>query len=171
MALGQELLDVPFAEMVRNLAFAIAEGQLALDRSAIETLNFLIKNEVDIIPEVTETIEPVERMVKVGEQTIPITGANIRSSGATPIRLNLLQAGLQPTFYQFTEAQIEVKMSISIKRTEESEQSPGNNPTSVPVKRFTTRAFASPVNYRRQHVLLEGSACCDYHARFLRRRA
>ena len=148
MALGQELLDVPFAEMVRNLAFAIAEGQLALDRSAIETLNFLIKNEVDIIPEVTETIEPVERMVKVGEQTIPITGASIRSSGATPIRLNLLQAGLQPTFYQFTEAQIEVKMSISIKRTEESEQSPGNNPAAVPVKRFTTRAFASPVNYR-----------------------
>ena len=115
MALGQELLDVPFAEMVRNLAFAIAEGQLALDRSAIETLNFLIKNEVDIIPEVTETIEPVERMVKVGEQTIPITGANIRTSGATPIRLNLLQAGLQPTFYQFTDTIIEVKIAISIR--------------------------------------------------------
>jgi hypothetical protein len=148
MALGQELLDVPFAEMVRNLAFAIAEGQLALDRSSMETLNFLIKNEIDVIPEITEIIEPVEHQVSISGGTIPITGASIRASGANPIRLNLLQAGIQPTFYQFTEAQIEVKMSISIKRTEESETAPGNNPTAVPVKRFQTRAFASPVNYR-----------------------
>lgn len=148
MAIGQELLDVPFAELVRNLAFAIAEGQLALDRSSIETLRFLIENEVDIVPEITEIIEPVERQVNVGEGTIPITGANILASGATPVRMNLLQTGLQPTFYQFTEAQIEVKMSISIKRTSESESNPGSNPTAVPIRRFTTRAFASPVNYR-----------------------
>lgn len=148
MAIGQELLDIPFAEMVRNLAFAIAEGQLALDRSSIETLRFLLENEVDIVPEITEIIEPVERQVTVGGGTIPITGASIRASGATPIRLNLLQAGLQPTFYQFTEAQLEVKLSISIKRTEESETNPGSNPTAVPVTRFATRAFASSVNYR-----------------------
>jgi hypothetical protein len=148
MAIGQELLDIPFAEMVRNLAFAIAEGQLALDRSSIETLRYLVENEVDIIPEITEFIEPVERQVQVSGGTIPITGVNIRASGANPIRMNLLQAGLQPTFYQFTEAQLEVKLSISIKRTEETESEPGSNPTAVPVKRFATRAFASSVNYR-----------------------
>ena len=37
------------------------------------------------------------------------------------VTMNLLQAGLQPTFYQFTEAQLEVKISISVKRTEESQ--------------------------------------------------
>ena len=147
MAIGKELLDVPFAEMVRNLAFAIAEGQLALDRSSIETLQFLIENEVDIVPEVTEIIEPVNRSVEVNGQQVPITGASIRASGAQPVRLNLLQAGLQPTFYQFTEASLEVKISISIKRTEEGDESPqGSN---VPVKRLvTTKAFVSPVNYR-----------------------
>jgi hypothetical protein len=147
MAIGKELLDVPFAEMVRNLAFAIAEGQLALDRSSIETLQFLIENEVDIVPEVTEIIEPVDRSVEVNGQQVPITGASIRASGAQPVRLNLLQAGLQPTFYQFTEASLEVKISISIKRTEEGDESPqGSN---VPVKRLaTTKAFVSPVNYR-----------------------
>ncbi len=89
MAIGQDLLDVPFAEMVRNLAFAIAEGQLALDRSSIETLRFLLSNEVDIIPEVVEIIEPAVRQVDVNGKTIPVTGANIRGSGAQPVRLNV----------------------------------------------------------------------------------
>ena len=146
MAIGEELLDVPFADLVRNLAFAIAEGQLALDRSAIETLQFLLANDVDIIPEVTEVIEPVTRSVDIGGgQTIPYTGATIRASGAPPMKLNLLQAGLQPTFYQFTEATIEVKVSISIKRTDDDNDT---SPTRVRLKGDDLRAFASPVNYR-----------------------
>ena len=147
MAIGQELLDVPFADLVRNLAFAIAEGQLALDRSSIETLQFLMANNVSVVPEVTEVIEPVERQVDMGGgKKIAYTGANIRASGAPPVTMNLLQAGLQPSFYQFTEAQIEVKLSISIKRTEESERD--SSPTKVPVKGYAMRAFVSPVNYR-----------------------
>ena len=38
MSVGQELLDVPIADMVRDLAAAVAEGQLSLDRASIETL-------------------------------------------------------------------------------------------------------------------------------------
>jgi hypothetical protein len=147
MAIGQELLDIPFADLVRNLAFAIAEGQLALDRSSVETLEFLLANNVNIVPEITEIIEPVERQVNMGGgKKIAYTGANIRASGVPPITLNLLQAGLQPTFYQFTEATIEVKLSISIKRTEESGNPQGSS--RVPVKGVALRAFASPVNYR-----------------------
>jgi hypothetical protein len=148
MSIGQELLDVPFAEMVRNLAFAIAEGQLALDRSSIETLQFLISNEVDIVPEVVEIIEPTVRQVNVNGANLPVTGASIRGSGSQTVRLNLLQAGLQPTFYQFTEAQLEVKIAISIKRTEEETRDNEGSSTAVPVRAFKTRAFASPVNYR-----------------------
>jgi len=147
MAIGQELLDVPFADLVRNLAFAIAEGQLALDRSSIDTLQFLMSTNVNVVPEITEIIEPVERQIDMGNgNKIPYTGANIRASGTAPVALNLLQAGLQPTFYQFTEAQIEVKLSISIKRTEES--TPNGSPSNVPVKGYAMRAFVSPVNYR-----------------------
>ena len=147
MAIGQELLDVPFADLVRNLAFAIAEGQLALDRSSIETLQFLMSTNVNVVPEITEVIEPVERQVDLGGgKKIAYTGANINASGAPPVSLNLLQAGLHPTFYQFTEASIEVKLSISSKRTEESGN--GDSPSQVPVKGYAMRAFVSPVNYR-----------------------
>lgn len=150
MAIGQELLDIPFGEMLRDLAFAIAEGQLALDKSSIATLQHLLTTNVGLVTEVTEIIEPSVQQVQVGNQLMPITGASIRSSGGQPVTMSLLQAGLQPTFYQFTEATLEVKLSISVKRTEESESEtqPNSSPSNVRVGGFKTRAFASSVNYR-----------------------
>lgn len=151
MAIGQDLLDIPFAEMVRSLALAIAEGQLALDRSSIETLKFLIANDIDVIPEIAEIIEPRERTVTVegsdGPQDITITGAQIRASGASPITMSLLQAGLLPTFYQFTEAQIDVKLSISMKETETRETS-GSAGGGIRTGKALALAFGATVNYR-----------------------
>lgn len=150
MAIGDELLDIPFADLLRNLAFAIAEGQLALDRSSIETLRFLANNRVELVPEVFEVIEPAQQTVQIsGGQPLTVNTVNIRSSGATPVSVSLLQAGLQPTFYQFTEAQIEVKLSISIKRTESTQPSENDgSPSNIRVRGYAMRAFASSVNYR-----------------------
>ena len=152
MAIGQDLLDLPFAELVRNLAFAIAEGQLALDRSSIETLQFLANNSVNLIPEVVEVIERTSgQTVEIpapsgsGTTTFPVEGVRVRQETADPVPISLLQAGLTPTFYQFTEAQIEAKLSITMRRTED-ETANGNSQVKVPG--FATRAFASSVNYR-----------------------
>src|SRR5919198_2997497 len=108
--IGQDLLDVPFAEMVRNLGLAIADGQTALDRNSLNTLRELVATEVDIVSEVTEVIEPDVRQVQAGAETIEVTGARIYASGVPPESrtMNMLQAGLMPTFYQFTEAEIDV---------------------------------------------------------------
>jgi hypothetical protein len=145
MSVGQDLLDIPFADLVRNLAAAIAEGQLALDKSSIDTLRFLMakENEVAIVPEIAEIIEPSVRQVRVGGKDVPITGVGIRASGAAPVLMTLLQAGLMPTFYQFTEASIEVKLAITMKRTDSSETSgrPGFAGRGV-------MAFGSAVNFR-----------------------
>ena len=43
MFIGQELLDVPFPEMVFKLANAIAAGQRRLDAASIETARALAK--------------------------------------------------------------------------------------------------------------------------------
>jgi hypothetical protein len=148
MGIGKDLLDIPFAELVRNLAFAIAEGQLELDRSSIATLQFLIDNHVSIIPEISEVIEPAVRTVPVtGSAPIPVTGVTIRSSGAQPVDMSLLQAGLLPTFYQFTEATLEVKLSISMKETETKETS-GSTSLGRRLSKFGALAFGSPVDYR-----------------------
>ncbi|RZI97316.1 MAG: hypothetical protein EOP78_01390 [Variovorax sp.] len=145
MAIGQELLDVPIADMVRDLAAAVAEGQMSLDRASIDTLRFLASdaNAIDLIPQVTEVIAPTATNLVVGGNNVTVPGVSVTQQPVAPVRTTLLQAGLLPTFYQFTEALIEVKISVTLKDTgsTQSESRPG----------FTKRrvlAFASPVNFR-----------------------
>lgn len=124
MSVGQELLNVPFPQMVQSLAMAIAEGQRALDRSSVDTARLLAEEEVDLIEEIHEVIKPAFNDVDVGGgETVRVTGATVDATRTDPAPYSLLQAGLFPTFYQFTESIIEVKMSISTRtsRTRELE--------------------------------------------------
>jgi hypothetical protein len=57
--------------------------------------------------------------------------------------MNALQAGITPTFYQFTEATIQVKISVQLREVEET--------TEDGKKRTTARAFGSNVNFRTQN--------------------
>lgn len=147
MAVGQELLDVPIADMVRDLAAAVAEGQLSLDRASIETLKFLASeaNAIDLIPQVIEVIAPTTTTLIVGGENVAVPGVSVTQQPVAPVKTTLLQAGLLPTFYQFTEALIEIKMSVSLKQASatQTEGRPG----------FARRgiiAFAAPVNFRSQ---------------------
>lgn len=145
MAVGQELLDVPIADMVRDLAAAVAEGQLSLDRASIETLKFLASeaNAIDLIPQVTEVIAPTVSTVTVNGSDVQVPGISVTQQPTTPVRTTLLQAGLLPTFYQFTEALIEVKLSITLREAGSTQTGarPGFGKRSA-------MAFAAPVNFR-----------------------
>ena len=149
MSVGRDLLDTPFPEMVQNLAFAIAKGQMALDRSSMDTARLLAREQVEVITEMSEVIVPDPYNVNVGGgETIRVTGAKVQFDQSRPTRMSLMQAGLFPTFYQFTESIIEVKMSISQKSSSSSELEAGASleirggwgPVSV--------AFAAHVNYK-----------------------
>jgi hypothetical protein len=154
MAIGKDLLDLPFAELVRNLAVAIADGQAALDHNSIETLRELASTEVDVITEITELIEPDPREIEVSvpdgqgtkKEKITVTGARVTASGAAPLKMNMLQVGLLPTFYQFTEASIEVRLSITMRESQESTNRVDPGPGFLGLSR--SRAFASSVDYR-----------------------
>lgn len=88
---GQELLNVPFPEMVVKLASAIAEGQYKLDLISCEIAKLMSENEV-ILPSL---------------------------EGDGEYKTTMLGAGFQPTFYQFTDTIIEVKMAITMSKTTE----------------------------------------------------
>ena len=145
MAVGQELLDVPIADMVRDLAAAVAEGQLSLDRASIETLKFLASeaNAIDLIPQVTEVIAPTLSTVTVNGSDVQVPGISVTQQPTTPVRTTLLQAGLLPTFYQFTEALIKLKLSITLREAGSTQTAgrPG-------FARRGAMAFAAPVNFR-----------------------
>jgi hypothetical protein len=92
--IGQELLNVPFPDLVRNLGLAIAEAQMSLDVTSMRLAQFMagyVETE-DEDGHVTVT----EKKVKFGDEN-----------------LSLLELGFTPTFYQFVDTVIEVKISIS----------------------------------------------------------
>jgi hypothetical protein len=96
-SVGQELLDVPLPDMVTKLAVGIADAQRALDENSIETAKALADTTIPVVPFITQTI--------AADGTVTITQP-------APIDMSLLQVGLNPTFYQFSEATIEVTMDI-----------------------------------------------------------
>lgn len=105
-SVGQELLDVPLPDMVAKLAIGIAEAQRALDENSVETAQQLAATTIDVVPAITQTIA---------------ANGDVSFAQADPIEMSLLQVGLNPTFYQFSEASIEVTMDI--KTTTSSETS------------------------------------------------
>jgi hypothetical protein len=105
-SVGQELLDVPLPDMVTKLAIGIAEAQRALDENSVETAKELADTTIDVVPAITQTIG---------------ADGSVSFAQADPIEMSLLQVGLNPTFYQFAEASIEVTMDI--KTTTSSETS------------------------------------------------
>ena len=127
MSIGQELLDVPFPEMIFKMAKAIAQGQSRLDKSSLDTARALARAKVNVIPEIFEIVE-AKKIADTAEVpgNLPAgagdaTTISVRSEFAKEVPMSLMQAGLLPTFYQFTESLIEVKISISHRSSHTSE--------------------------------------------------
>jgi hypothetical protein len=97
MSVGQELLDVPLPDMVTKLALGIAAAQRALDENSVATAKALAEEKIDVVLGLTETIED---------------GGKVKISDPETVEMSLLQVGLNPTFYQFSETTIEVTMDI-----------------------------------------------------------
>jgi hypothetical protein len=121
--IGKELAEVPFGDLVRNVAQGIADGQRALDLVSLNTLIQLSKTMVDLIPEVTEVMvpEPIDIAVS-GHPDVTVTGVRVDTTASPPVQMSALQAGLVPTFYQFTEAVMNLKLSIQIREVQTTDE-------------------------------------------------
>lgn len=97
MTVGQELLDVPLPDMVAKLALGVANAQKSLDANSVATAIELAETPIKVVPAITQTIA---------------ADGTVSFDEAAEIDMNLLQIGLNPTFYQFAEASIEVTMDI-----------------------------------------------------------
>lgn len=110
--IGQELLDVPFPQMIKSMGLSIAEAQFSLDQTGVRLAQMMSgKYEVDEPdptdddPDRTKTVEKTAYVTFNGEQ------------------LSLLELGFTPTFYQFVDTIIEVKVSISMSSSHEYKRS------------------------------------------------
>lgn len=105
MSVGQQLLDVPLPSMVEKLAMGIASAQKELDKNSVDVAKDLAEAEIDVVPQITRTIAE---------------DGTVTYEEADEVEMSLLQIGLNPTFYQFTEATIEVEMDIKTKTSTET---------------------------------------------------
>lgn len=112
---------MPFGKMIYDMASAIARSQIALDQASINLVQVLANTTFDYVPDVVETLRPQARQVQINGSgltdadglPVMVTGVHVDHDVAPSFPLTLLQAGVNPTFYQFTNSVIQVKMSIT----------------------------------------------------------
>ncbi len=98
-----EVSSTSFADLVRMVAEGIADAQLSLDRASAEMLTELANTRINIIRNITETIDEK---------------GNITYKNGEPQEVSLLELGMLPAFYQFSQATVEVAMDLKIEESE-----------------------------------------------------
>ena len=159
--IGRELLDVPMGEMIREMAFSIADAQTKLDSNSIEVAQMMggLKTITGIDPSTGKEVVTFEdSRVFFGTEKVTVKEAeNFRETlpkgdikdqvddaiephksktddeksktfVEIPARLSMLELGFSPTFYQFVDTIIEVR--IAIKYTEEGSNTNSTTTTS-----------------------------------------
>jgi len=86
MTPGEALLEVPVGDFIQRLGIGIAEAQLRLDQMAVRVAAMLSDARVEF-----------------------------RDAQGKTSSKSLLELGFTPTFYHFSETELEVRMTISIK--------------------------------------------------------
>jgi hypothetical protein len=97
MAIGQDILNVPMGDMIRQMAFAIADAQLQLDESSLRVAELMSGTKV-------------ERDAS-GVATGTTTDTRVSFDGE---QVSMIELGFTPTFYHFIDTIIEVKIAIKV---------------------------------------------------------
>jgi hypothetical protein len=148
---GAELASVPFGKMIYDMASAIARSQIALDKASIQLVKVLASTTFDYVPDVTEVLLPNPKTIPsvLDSQGNPlvVTGVTVQSVVGDSFPLTLLQAGVNPTFYSFTNSTIEVKMSITSTQESSNTLSVGVSVTASADFLFASGSVSSHVNF------------------------
>jgi len=97
MAIGQELLNVPMGDMIRQMAFAIADAQLQLDEASLRVAEMMGGQRIPRDADGNPSGPPVDTKVLFDGQ-----------------KVSMLELGFTPNFYHFVDTLIEVKIAIKI---------------------------------------------------------
>lgn len=149
MSIGQELLNVPMGDMIRQMAFAIADGQYKLDENSINVAEMMggLTTVYDEEGKVTfddsrvffgyeyMTVKEAQAFALVDDALTGDMGDDVIKLSEiltdltkdkdddtvirVPVRHSMMELGFTPTFYQFVDTIIEVKIAIKITRTRE----------------------------------------------------
>lgn len=120
MSIGQDLLNVPMGDMIREMAMAIADAQVQLDEASMQVAEMMSGRPIardedgNPITDADGNIETADTRIYFGQQ-------ENADGEMEPGQASMMELGFTPTFYQFVDTIIEVK--IAIKMTRESSRS------------------------------------------------
>jgi hypothetical protein len=138
---GQELLNVPMGKMIQEMATAIADAQWQLDKASMTVAELMsgqrLLRDLD-----------TGRLLGSDGAPLPVDAAGRLAPGARPevidsrvffgysfrqgqdnavvrepLKVSMMELGFTPTFYQFVDTIIEVRISITITGTTDSSTS------------------------------------------------
>ncbi len=119
-SIGQQLLDVPFPAMIRSMGLAIAEAQFELDRVGLRMAQMMAgKYQIEVV----DPDDPEKTVVEEREAYVSFDGKS----------MSMLELGFTPTFYQFVDTIIEVKISISMAYSSEYKKTASRSSTNASV--------------------------------------
>lgn len=101
-----DLGGVSFPELVSQMGLAIAESQFNLDKRSIEILKIMGDKEKAPVYLPNINVDSSGTMVTLSK--------NDKTPQLTEIKTSMIGAGFQPTFYQFAETIIEIKLAFSM---------------------------------------------------------
>ena len=126
MTPGEALLEAPIGELIQRVASSIAESQLKLDQIGVRVASLLAEAKV-----------------------------TFNKADGTPVEKSLLELGFMPTFYAFTETDIEIKMTIQLKVDEDltisGEASAGQGEGVEAAKRVVPFGISISAEYHRKY--------------------
>jgi hypothetical protein len=97
-----EAPHVSFADLVKLLGEGIAVAQKELDAASANLIRVLAEDEVDVVSRIEEIIAP-DGTVSYERHTE---------------KVSLLELGVMPTFYRFSEAKVEVAMDVKVMQSQ-----------------------------------------------------
>ncbi len=94
-----------FGDLVRMLGESIADAQMSLDKASAEMMTELAETRVNVVRNITETVDEK---------------GNITYKNSPPQSISLLELGMLPSFYQFSQATVEVALDLTVVENESS---------------------------------------------------
>ena len=111
LTIGRQLTDVKISNLIRDIGLGIAEAQFELDKTSMKIAQMMSGAKYEVDNGVDDSGLPIK--TEEGPTLIKFGGKSY----------SMLELGFTPSFYQFVDTIIEVKMSISMTSSESSSNS------------------------------------------------
>jgi hypothetical protein len=115
-SVGNAVTSVPIGEMVRAMAMAVADAQFELDKASMIAAEFMSGHR--------PLRDPQTGKYLLDDQNRPLVEPSLVQFGYTldvggrriPNMVSMMELGFVPTFYQFVDTVIEVKLALRIQQ-------------------------------------------------------